>query len=107
MPLDTQQDIQEMDARGVPRAQIARDLGVSRNTVAKYADMQDMSPAAPVARPRSHPAIDADAAWVDAILEADLGAPRKQRHTARRVFCLWQDFFRHMGLRWKSWTVSA
>ena len=42
--LGTQQDIREMDARGVPRAQISRELGVSRNTVAKYADMGDMSP---------------------------------------------------------------
>lgn len=47
VPLDTRQDIREMDARGVPRAEIARRLGVSRNTVAKYADMGDMSPAAP------------------------------------------------------------
>ncbi len=46
--LGTQQDIREMDARGVPRAQISRELGVSRNTVAKYADMGDVSPAAPV-----------------------------------------------------------
>lgn len=48
VPLDTRQDIRVMDALGVPRAQIARSLGVSRNTVAKYADMEDMSPAAPV-----------------------------------------------------------
>lgn len=32
-----------MDARGVPRAQISRELGVSRNTVAKYAGMGDIS----------------------------------------------------------------
>lgn len=86
VPLDTQQDIREMDARGVPRTRISRELGVSRNTVAKYADMRDMSPTAPVAPPRPHPAVDAHAAWMDAVLEADLGAPRKQRHTAKRVF---------------------
>ena len=39
VPLDTRQDIREMDAAGVPRAEIARRLGLSRNTVAKYADM--------------------------------------------------------------------
>lgn len=52
VPLDTRQDIREMDARGVPRAQIARRLGVSRNTVAKHADMEDMSAAAPLPRDR-------------------------------------------------------
>lgn len=75
-----------MDALGVPRAEIARRLDVSRNTVAKYADEADMSPAAPVPEARPHPATDAHAAWVASVLEADLGAPRKQRHTARRIY---------------------
>ena len=39
VPLDVMNDIRSMDAGGVPRAEIARRLGVSRNTVAKYADM--------------------------------------------------------------------
>lgn len=43
VPLDTRNDIRSMDADGVPRAEIARRLRVSRNTVAKYADMEDMS----------------------------------------------------------------
>ena len=42
VPLDMMNDIRSMDAGGVPRAEIARRLGVSRNTVAKYADMDDM-----------------------------------------------------------------
>lgn len=50
VPLDMMNDIRSMDAGGVPRAEIARRLGVSRNTVAKYADMDDMSPPRP--RPR-------------------------------------------------------
>ena len=56
-----------MDAVGVPRAEIARRLSLSRNTVAKYADMADMSPAAPEARPRARRALGPeDAAWIDA-----------------------------------------
>lgn len=38
---DTRNEIRAMDADGVPRAEIARRLGLSRNTVAKYADMED------------------------------------------------------------------
>ena len=87
VPLDEINDIREMDAAGVPRAEIARRPGPSRNTVAKYADMADMSPAAPEARSRARRALGPDdAAWIDAVLEADLGAPRKQRHSARRIY---------------------
>ena len=86
LPLDTMNDIRAMDADGVPRAEIARRLHVSRNTVAKYADMEDMSPAAPAPSPRGRPALGDHAGWVGEVLEADLAAPRKQRHTARRIF---------------------
>ena len=55
MPLDIGNDIRLMDAEGVPRAEIARRLGVSRNTVENYADMEDMSPAAPVPAERGAP----------------------------------------------------
>ena len=86
VPLDMMNDIRSMDAGGVPRAEIARRLGVSRNTVAKYADMEDMSPVAPTPAPRSRPALAGHEAWVESVLESDLGAPRKQRHTAKRVY---------------------
>ena len=86
MSQDTRNEIRAMDADGVPRAEIARRLGLSRNTVAKYADMEDMSPAAPVPAPRDRPALEGNGAWVESVLEADAGAPRKQRHTARRIY---------------------
>ncbi len=85
MPLDTVNDIRSMDAAGHSRSEIARMLHVSRNTVAKYADMEDMSPAAPMPRRRGRPALEGNEEWVAGVLEADLGAPRKQRHTARRI----------------------
>ena len=81
-----QEDIRRMDRDGVPRSRIARELGVSRNTVAKYADMRDMSPEPPLVRRRARPATDGLSRWIDAILEADLSVPRKQRHTAKRVY---------------------
>ena len=83
VPLDTVNDIRSMDAAGRSRSEIARMLHVSRNTVAKYADMEDMSPAAPMPRRRGRPALEGNEEWVAGVLEADLGAPRKQRHTAR------------------------
>ena len=58
----------------------------SRNTVAKYADMEDMPPAAPAPAPRGRPALEGNGAWVESVLEADAGGPRKQRHTARRIY---------------------
>ena len=89
VPLDTVNDIRSMDAAGRSRSEIARMLHVSRNTVAKYADMEDMSPAAPMPRRRGRPALEGNEEWVAGVLEADLGAPRKQRHTARRIYaCL-------------------
>ena len=86
VPLDMRNDIREMEAAGVSRSEIARKLRLSRNTVAKYADMEDMSPAAPVVAERQHPAIDAYAEAIDSMLASDLGAPRKQRHTAKRIY---------------------
>lgn len=83
MPI--QQDIRRLDRQGVSRTRIAKRLGVDRATVAKYADMEDLSPAAPKDRRRGTK-MDRFAAIVDAWLEADLRMPAKQRHTARRVF---------------------
>lgn len=48
-----------MDRDGAMRADIARKLHPSRNTVRKHADMEDMSPEPPVGQERPHPATDA------------------------------------------------
>ncbi len=65
---------------------LAKRLRVSRNTVAKYADMEDMSPEPPLPERRRRPALEGHEAWVESVPGAGLGAPRKQRHTAKRVF---------------------
>lgn len=85
-PLGTANDIRSMDAAGRSRSEAARVLRASRNTVAKYADMEDMSPAAPMPQRRGRPALEGNEEWVAGVLEADLGAPRKQRHTTRRIY---------------------
>ena len=84
-PLDTVNDIRSMDAAGRSRSEAARVLRASRNTVAKYPDMEDMSPAAPMPQGRGGPALEGNEEWVAGVLEADLGTPRKQRHAARRT----------------------
>ena len=76
VPLDTVNDIRSMDATGRSRSEIARVLHVSWNTVAKYADMEDMSPAAPMPQRRGRPALEGNEEWIAGVLEADLGAPR-------------------------------
>lgn len=57
---------------------------MDRATVAKHADMDDMTPKPPMDRRRGSK-IDPYAALVDGWLEADRMLPRKQRHTAKRV----------------------
>lgn len=85
MPRSTQECIRELRIRGKSQREVAASLGVSRNTVAKY-EAADLSPRPPVrpvpSSPTMAPYADVVAGW----LEADAGAPRKQRHTARRVF---------------------
>ena len=73
VPLDAVNDIRSMDAAGRSRSEAARALHASRNTVARYADTEDMSPAALMPRRRSGPAPEGNEEWVVGVLEADLG----------------------------------
>ena len=86
MPRPTQEDIRAMHARGDSERSIASKLGVSRNTVARYVGMEDMSPRAPTVRAAPHPATDAWERLVAVWLRDDLAVPRKQRRTARKVY---------------------
>lgn len=85
IPMPIQQDIRRYDRQGMPHARIARELGVDRGTVAKYAKQEDCSPQ-PKRDRRFGRKTDAYAALIDQMLEADRMMPRKQRHTARRIF---------------------
>ena len=63
---------------------VARKLGVHRRLVreALGSAVPEQKPAPSRARPRMGPVAD----FVEAILEADRRAPRKQRHTAHRIY---------------------
>ena len=86
MPLSRQELIRTMSAEGRSEREIARELGISRNTVAKYVRKEDFSPEPPVRRRRASPTMEPYAGAVESWLLEDRGRPRKQRHTAKRVY---------------------
>ena len=86
MTVSMQGCIREMHAGGLSAREVSRRLGVSRNTVARYLAKQDFSPPPPAAPERAQPAMEGYAEIAGSWLEADGSAPRKQRHTARRVW---------------------
>jgi len=70
---------------GLSGRQIARDFGVSRDSVAKmlaYSEPPGYRRTAPIKRPKLDPYTD----QIDQWLTEDKTRPRKQRHTAKRIF---------------------
>jgi hypothetical protein len=74
--------------KGENVSQIATALHLDWKTVQKYVDMKDFNLPAPkpASERRSHPKLDPYKPTMDNWLEEDKQAPRKQRHTARRVY---------------------
>ncbi len=87
VPMSVQENIRRLDSLGVPGREIARRLGVSRVSVAKYAGGEDFSPAppAPLARPGAS-VLTGFEHVIEGWLGEDVRRPRKQRHTAKRIF---------------------
>ena len=80
-----QQHIRILDAQGVSWRRMAREVGVSRQTAGKYAELEDCSPKPPEhAKAKSKP--DPFKPVIDKWLESDRLMPRRQRHTAMRVW---------------------
>ena len=81
---------------GMSRRQAAREFGLSRKTVGKmleYSVPPGYVRQQPVKRPKLGP-------WqgvIDAILEEDKSRPRKQRHTAKRIFDRLRDEHTYTG----------
>jgi transposase len=70
---------------GHSRREAAQVFGVSRDTIAKMCAFS-APPGYRRQKPPMKPKLDPFVSVIDAILEADRAAPRKQRHTARRIF---------------------
>jgi transposase len=65
--------------------QAARVFGIDPKTVAKMLRFS-VPPGYRRSKPPARPKLDASTGVIDRILEEDRGRPRKQRHTARRIF---------------------
>ena len=87
VPMPLVEDIRLLDRKGVSGRKISRQLGVSRDTVAKYVAVEDFSPVVPVKVSRARRVMTGPVMeFIDQILEQDRDCPRKQRHTAKRIF---------------------
>lgn len=69
-------------------SQIASETGLNRKTISKYVDMEDFNTPSPTpASEEEHESkLDPFKSLIDEWLEADKLAPRKQRHTAKRIY---------------------
>jgi transposase len=81
--------VREDHRQGMGIRAIARKHGVHRRTVREA--LATPVPAPRKVPERASPARDSVAPLIDAMLAEDLDAPRKQRHTARRVWCRLRD----------------
>src|SRR6476646_6852831 len=70
---------------GMSRRAVAKELGHSRKTVDK-ALAEAVPPPYRLSQPRKRPILEPVQAIIDAWLEEDQRRPRKQRHTAQRIY---------------------
>ncbi len=88
--------IRQAHRDGLSIRQIARQLGVGRDTVRKALNNPEPQPYT-LARPRPAPTFGPFREVVDAILVGDETAPRKQRHTAAQLFRRLRDEYGYAG----------
>ena len=86
-PVCARRRIRQLDRQGLSHREISRKLGVSRTTVARYANHGDYSPEPLGSGHAGRSLVDAGySAVVDGWPAADPRLPVKQRHTATRVY---------------------
>src|SRR5262249_61473491 len=70
---------------GISQREAARRFGIDPRTVAKMLAFS-VPPGYRRSRPPARPKLDPFIGIIEAILASDEGRPRKQRHTAKRIF---------------------
>lgn len=93
--------IRQLRKSGESISEIARKVGVSRNTVYAKLAAPDLSPQMPVKEPREK-MLDAYRPVIEGYLDEDEQSWRKQRHTARRI---WQRLRDEHGVACSESTV--
>ena len=76
---------QRVLVQGESKRQILRETGMHWTTLEKILT-HSSPPGYRVRQPRHRPKLGPHVDWITQILEADKSAPRKQRHTAKRIF---------------------
>ena len=96
--MDLYQDIRKLWAvEGLSQREIARRLGISRNTVRRYCEGEQV-PWERKKSDRKSPVITEEVKeFVINCLETDNKAPRKQRHTSHRIFKRLQEELGYEG----------
>ena len=79
------QTIRQLKREGETIAGISRNVGVSRDTVYKYLEMDDFSPEMPTGKP-AESIMDGYRPVIEGYLDDDARSWRKQRHTAKRIY---------------------
>ncbi|MDR1705476.1 MAG: IS21 family transposase [Clostridiales bacterium] len=75
------------ECEGKSLREIAKEVGMNFRTVQKYAYMNNFEPQImPNMEPESYPILGAYIAVIDEWMEQDAREPRKQRHTAQRIY---------------------
>lgn len=80
------------EVEGKSLREISREMGLNFRTVQKYAYMNDFNPRIePNVAAETYPVLGKHIPAIDEWLEADLREPRKQRHTATRIYTRLRD----------------
>ena len=81
---------------GMSKSEAARAFNIDRKTVRKIL-AHSVPPGYRRSKPPVRPELDGFIPIIDQILEADRALPKKQRHTAQRIFERWRDAYGFAG----------
>ena len=90
--------IKQMYEEGLSKSEISRRTNLNWRTVKKYAEKEDWNEKKePNVEPENYPVLGKYIPTIDEWLEGDTKVPRKQRHTAKRIFTRLQEEYGYTG----------